>query len=163
MLRCVNPTRRPRIIPPALVGGRAVVGRHAVGCPGTRVFRVWGDASGAWGRSWTRVDPRTIPNCRNVAGSPRVKRLSTDGRDDLLLLKVDPPLLGQKFGLGSRDVDMVLVATRHRGSSLFPLNERPIYVHVARPLVEHPELRDHLRPDEFESIAWAELYARTRA
>lgn len=92
----------------------------------------------------------------------RVKRLSTDGRDDLLLLKVDPPLLGQKYGLGSRDVDMVLVATRHHGSSLFPINEWPIFVHVARPLVEHPELRDYLRPNEFESIAWAELYRTER-
>lgn len=88
----------------------------------------------------------------------RVKRLSTEGRDDLLLLKVDPPLPGQKYGRGNDDVDMVLVATRHRGSSLFPINEWPIFVHVARPLVEHPELRDHLGSDEFESIAWAELY-----
>lgn len=88
----------------------------------------------------------------------RVKRLSTEGRDDLLLLKVDPPLPGQKYGLGSHDVDMVLVATRHRGSSLFPINEWPTFVHVARPLVEHPELRDYLGSDEFESIAWAELY-----
>jgi hypothetical protein len=51
----------------------------------------------------------------------RVKRLSTDGRDDLLLLKVDPPLLGQKFGLGSRDVDMVLVATRIAAARYSPL------------------------------------------
>ena len=88
----------------------------------------------------------------------RVKRLSTDSRDDLLLVRVDPPLLGQNYGLGSRDVEMVLIATRHRGSSLFPISEWPIFVHVARPLVERPELKDHLRPDEFEAIAWAELY-----
>lgn len=41
-----------------------------------------------------------------------------------------------------------IVATRHRGSSLFPINEWPTFVHVARPLVEHPELRDHLNSDE---------------
>ena len=47
---------------------------------GTRVFRVWGrdasnpdlaaNQSGPWGRSWTRVDPRTVPNYRNAAGLP---------------------------------------------------------------------------------------------
>jgi hypothetical protein len=37
---------------------------------GTKVFRVWGDEAGAWGRSWTTVDPRTVPNFRNAAGLP---------------------------------------------------------------------------------------------
>ena len=37
---------------------------------GTSVFRVWGDEAGAWGRSWTTVDPRTVPNFRNAAGLP---------------------------------------------------------------------------------------------
>jgi hypothetical protein len=88
----------------------------------------------------------------------QIKRLTTDGRSDLMLVKIEPPLIGQKYGLGARDIDIVLVATRHQGASLFPINEWPLYVHVARPLVENPELRDDLRPNEFESIAWAELY-----
>lgn len=37
---------------------------------GTKVFRVWGDEAGAYGRSWTTVDPRTVPNYRNAAGLP---------------------------------------------------------------------------------------------
>lgn len=37
---------------------------------GTRVFRVWGDEAAAGGRSWTTVDPRTVPNYRNAAGLP---------------------------------------------------------------------------------------------
>jgi RHS repeat-associated protein len=37
---------------------------------GAKVFRVWGDDAGAWGRSWTTVDPRTVPNFRNAAGLP---------------------------------------------------------------------------------------------
>jgi hypothetical protein len=36
--------------------------------------------------------------------------------------------------------------------------EGPLYVHVARLLIENPEDRDVLREDEFESIARAELY-----
>jgi hypothetical protein len=37
---------------------------------GTKIFRVWGDGAGAWGRSWTPVDPRTVANFRNIAGLP---------------------------------------------------------------------------------------------
>ena len=92
----------------------------------------------------------------------RVKRMSTEQRDDLLLIKVDPPLSGKKYGLETRDIDLLLVAPRHLGASLFPINEWPISVHVARPLIDHPELRDRLRQQEYVLIAWAELY-RTEA
>ena len=37
---------------------------------GTRVFRVWGDGAGPNGRSWTNIDPGTVPNYRDVAGLP---------------------------------------------------------------------------------------------
>ncbi len=60
--------------------------------------------------------------------------------------------------MGGRNIDLVLVTPRHQGASLFPINEWPLYVHVARPLIENPEDRDVLRENEFESIAWAELY-----
>ncbi|MBI5744913.1 MAG: hypothetical protein HY952_10240 [Elusimicrobia bacterium] len=40
--------------------------------PGTRVYRVWGDGAGPWGKYWTTVDPGTIPNYRSVAGLPSV-------------------------------------------------------------------------------------------
>lgn len=88
----------------------------------------------------------------------RLKRLAGPSRDDFLLIKIDPPLPGQKYGLGSRDLDVVLVATRHEGASLFPINEWPLFVHVARPLIGDAQQRSSLHEEEFESIAWAELY-----
>ena len=88
----------------------------------------------------------------------RVKRLANDSRDDLLLIRIEPPLLGQKYGLGGRDIDLVLVATRHQGASRFPISEWPVYVHVARPLINAPEARETIHPNEYQSIAWGELY-----
>ncbi|MCC7047273.1 MAG: hypothetical protein IT562_11225 [Alphaproteobacteria bacterium] len=88
----------------------------------------------------------------------RIRRLSTKSRDDLLLVRIEPPLVGQKYGLGGEDIHEVIVATRHQGASLFPISEWPLYVHVARLKVAVPENRDRLEPDEFDSIAWAELY-----
>jgi len=60
---------------------------------GQKVYRVWGQdpatpdlvpqQSGPWGRSWTRVDPRTVPNYRNAAGLPdnaNLGRFVSEGR-----------------------------------------------------------------------------------
>lgn len=88
----------------------------------------------------------------------RVKRLATEHRDDFLLVRVNPPILGRVKGQSIHLLDLVLVATRHEGRSLFPITEWPVFVFVARPLVGDPQLRDHLRADETQLIAWAELY-----
>jgi hypothetical protein len=88
----------------------------------------------------------------------RIKRVATEKRDDLLLVKISPPLIGQKFGLGDKDIDQVFVAPRHVGASLFPINEWPLFVHVARPLIDEPENYCKIRQCDIESIAWAELY-----
>jgi hypothetical protein len=88
----------------------------------------------------------------------RIKRVRSDNRDDLLLVRVKPPLIGQPYGLGGRDIDTLLVATRHKGDSLFPIKEWPVFVHVARLLIDNLEDRDEIHDTEFESVAWAELY-----
>lgn len=88
----------------------------------------------------------------------RIKRLGGDFRDDYLLIKVDPPLVGQSHALGGQDVDQIVIAPRHRGVSLFPILEWPVFVHVVRVLVDDPEIRDKLHDSELEEIAWAELY-----
>lgn len=86
-----------------------------------------------------------------------VRRLGGDHRDDYLLARIEPPVIGQPFGLGARDIDHVILATRHVGDSLFPILHWPVFVHVARPLVPI-EGQDVLHDDEMESIAWAEVY-----
>jgi hypothetical protein len=92
-----------------------------------------------------------------------MKRLECGQRSDCLLVKVDPPLIGQRYGLGASDIEKVVVATRHKGASLFPITGWPVFVHVARPLVDKPESRDRLLSNEIEAIAWAELYATEQA
>jgi hypothetical protein len=88
----------------------------------------------------------------------RIKRMSTPYRDDLLLVRVDPPIAVEGFGSSARFVDLVLLAVRHKGASLFPIAEWPVSVHVARPLVDNVEGRDKLLAHELENNAWAEVY-----
>ena len=89
----------------------------------------------------------------------RVKRLGGRVVDDYLLVRIDPPVIEQKYGLGGDDVHELVLATRHEGQSLFPVSEWPLYVHVARPL------RDLSRDDiqsignqDIEIIGWGEIY-----
>ena len=88
----------------------------------------------------------------------KIRRLRGDFRDDYLLIRVHPPVIGQKYGLGDRDIDKLIVATRHKGASLYPISGWPVFVHVARILVNDPESRDILHAGEIEETAWAELY-----
>jgi hypothetical protein len=93
----------------------------------------------------------------NVAMPRRVwclKRMSGAGRDDLLLARIDPPIVDSD----AQNVDIVLLATRHNGASLFPVSKWPVSVHVLRPTVNNVQDRDNLQKGEFRSIAWAEIY-----
>jgi hypothetical protein len=88
----------------------------------------------------------------------RLKRLCSESRGDLLLIQIEPPLIGQKYGLGRKDIDIVVIATRHKEDSLFPITEWPVFVHVARLLVDNAQEKENVRDNELETIAWAELY-----
>ena len=87
----------------------------------------------------------------------RIKRVATGHRDNLLMTRIDPPIPPLKYW-DNLSINLVLLATRHRGASLFPINEWPVYVHVARPLVDNPESRDRFLEGEFASMLWGELY-----
>ena len=87
----------------------------------------------------------------------RLKRLGGRRTDDYLLVRIDAPLPGQRYGLGSAMIHQVVLATRHEGESLFPVSEWPLYVHVARPLHEVRRQRK-LAASDLELIGWAEIY-----
>jgi|SRR5271163_3908950 len=88
----------------------------------------------------------------------RLKQMSGLGRDDLLLARIDPPIMDQEHGSDVQNIDTVLLATRHKGASLFPITQWPVFVHVLQPLINNLEDRDSLQKGEFRNIAWAELY-----
>jgi hypothetical protein len=49
---------------------------------GDKVYRVWGDEAGSFGRSWTRINPNKVSNYRNEAGLPdkNTARFASEGR-----------------------------------------------------------------------------------
>ena len=77
-----------------------------------------------------------------------------------VLVSIDPPLIGQQYGLGGRDVYEVVLASRHVGYSLNPITEWPAYVHVALPLGDIRSKSGPLGKDDLLLIGWGEIYQK---
>ena len=81
-----------------------------------------------------------------------------DHRDGYLLVSVNPPIIGQKFGLGGQDIYEVVLAARHRGCSLNPVAEWPTAVHVALPSTDFRAKSNRVRKGDLHLIGWGEIY-----
>jgi hypothetical protein len=61
-----------------------------------------------------------------------------------MLVGVEPPVIGQPYGLGSEDVYYLLLATKWEGHSLYPVSKWPTSVYVLRLLdesaIDRPEI-----------------------
>jgi hypothetical protein len=76
-----------------------------------------------------------------------------------LLVSVEPPVIGQSFGLGGEDIGELVLSPRYQGDSLFPIGSYPVSVSVYR-LVNSEESRPRtaLTPADVELVAWGEIY-----
>lgn len=88
----------------------------------------------------------------------RRKRLRDNVRDDYLLVDIAPPIIGQRYGLGDRDITQLILATRHQGVTLFPVNEWPAYVYVYRILDEAMLSQDTFDSNQLEMIIWGMIF-----
>jgi len=83
----------------------------------------------------------------------RISEARTEKRDDLLLVRVVPPVL-----YANHPYETVIVASRHVGDSVLRITQWPVDVHVA---VLEPEcaVEEGFIPYAcLDEIAWAELY-----
>ena len=71
---------------------------------------------------------------------------------------VDPPIVGQRFGLGARDIDVVLLTHAHEGDRINPGGPFPIFVHVARLLVPLSGIGDVVDRADVQGVGRGELY-----
>lgn len=85
-------------------------------------------------------------------------RLRDDARNDHMLIDIDPPLDGQRFGMGATDITQLIISARHQGQTLYPISEWPFFVYVTR-IVDRAiiESRSFTR-EQVELIAWGGLF-----
>ena len=80
-------------------------------------------------------------------------------RDDCMLVAVEPPIIGQTYGLGSEDIYHLLLATRWQGQTLLPISQWPTHTYVLRLLgksaIDHPEIYQS-RPNSLTGASCAE-------
>lgn len=85
-------------------------------------------------------------------------RLRDNLRDDYMLIQVEPSIIGQEYGLGSKNIANVVISARYQSSSLFPVSEWPCDVYVARILDETIIKTSVIEEGEIELIAWGRIY-----
>jgi len=85
-------------------------------------------------------------------------RLRDPARDDHMLVEIDPPLIGQSFGLGGKDITQLIVSGKHQGDGLFPITAWPLSVYVARILDDSIVKTGSFTRGQVELIAWAMIF-----
>ena len=86
------------------------------------------------------------------------QRLRDDVRDDYLLVDIAPPVRGQKYGLGDKDINQLILASKHQGVTLFPVTEWPAHVYVFRVLDEALLKQANFQAQQVEMIAWGIIF-----
>jgi len=87
-----------------------------------------------------------------------VKRFPSPDRDDYLLIRIFPALDGEIFGVAGGEIEQLIIATRHKGISLFPVQKWPVAVYVLRVLTKNIEETRTITDDEIALLGWAEIY-----
>lgn len=90
-----------------------------------------------------------------------VKQMTFSTGKECALVRVDPPVNGQAWGLAT-DLEYFVLANRHEGEHLFPISTFPCFVHIARSFVTDLGSVEILDSADVETVAWGEIY-RTRA
>ena len=75
-----------------------------------------------------------------------------------MLVDIEPPMLGQRFGLGASDITSLILSSRHRGQTLYPISEWPSYVYVARILNNQVPSSSVLSQEQVELVAWGAIF-----
>jgi hypothetical protein len=88
----------------------------------------------------------------------RIKRFHAPRRDDYLLIHISPPFEIRENGIIGDQISELIIATRHKGVSLFPIVQWPVSVYVLRVVNKNPTELDKIEDDELALIGWAEIY-----
>ncbi|HOW80661.1 MAG TPA: hypothetical protein PK406_14545 [Verrucomicrobiota bacterium] len=85
-------------------------------------------------------------------------RLHNSTRNDYALVEIEPPLSGQGFGILGQDIICLLLSTKIKGETLFPIQQWPSPVYVARILDESILETLSFKANQVEVIAWGFVY-----
>lgn len=85
-----------------------------------------------------------------------VRRLRSELRDDLALVNVYPPIPSNTYDT-KEDVTWVVLAARHQGDSLFPVNRWPLPVYICRTKGDTAPTGNSIMSDTLSILDWGEI------
>jgi hypothetical protein len=98
----------------------------------------------------------------NDLNTPRICRFITrligPTGNEHMLVKISPPVIGQRYGMGNKNIEEIILSPRHVDSSLFPINAWPIHVYVSRLLTPDVLTKKSFTMNQIEMFAWAALF-----
>lgn len=84
--------------------------------------------------------------------------VAAEGRDDYFRVRIEPPIIGQPYGLGEKDIEDVVLATRYAGTTLHPISEWPMIVFVCRIVNDKIRHSGKASASDLDVILIGELY-----
>lgn len=88
-----------------------------------------------------------------------VKRVKSEIRDDLALVRITPPLPKDIYGTDADIYELVLGA-RYEGSSLFPISEWPTAVYICRCEIPLDQNDDTIGSEQLTILDWGEIRSK---
>ena len=85
-------------------------------------------------------------------------RLRDSDRDDYFLIEVNPPVIGQEYGLGSSDISELILSARWQGHSLHPLSSTSCSVYISRMLDDQVKETLAITKGQLELIGWGMVF-----
>lgn len=75
-----------------------------------------------------------------------------------LLCDIKPPIIGQGYGLGAKDINQLIFIARFNTFTLFPITKWPAFITYCRPAVDGIENINYIKESDIYPMQWGELY-----
>jgi hypothetical protein len=90
-----------------------------------------------------------------------MRLLRSEQGGEFLLVSIDPPVIGQPYGLGPRDIHQLILSPLFEDDSVAPISRWPLAVRVYR-LLSDPLGPGAIARSDVEQIAWAKIFQTER-
>jgi hypothetical protein len=85
-----------------------------------------------------------------------IRRMRSELRDDLALVEVEPPLPRRVYDT-TQDVRWLIIASRLKGTTLFPVSEWPLPVYICRVKGKYERASKAIMEEDLAILDWGEI------
>jgi hypothetical protein len=87
-----------------------------------------------------------------------IRSMKDTAGKEYFCVSIEPPVIGQPYGLGDRNITAVFVTPHYDGASLSPLSDNPLPVLIFRPMDDMMPDTNPIDLQRLKLAAWGEIY-----